>query len=182
MERIRLDAGKNKGRRSLLVGVISDTHGLVRPEVLIAFQGVKVILHAGDVGAPEVLAALGAIAPVYPVRGNVDREDWARSLPKTRTVEVEGQKLFLLHDLNSLDLDPAAAGFRAVISGHSHQPAWGERNGVFFLNPGSAGPRRFRLPASVAILRLGRNSVEARIIELKVNEKRPARLFFGDRR
>lgn len=103
-------------------------------------------------------------------------------MPKTRTVEVEGQKLFLLHDLNSLDPDPAAAGFRAVISGHSHQPAWGERNGVFFLNPGSAGPRRFRLPASVALLRLGRNSVEARIIELKVNEKRPARLVFGDRR
>ena len=159
---------RTKPAQVRLAGVISDTHGLIRPEALRALQGVELILHAGDVGAPEVLTALGTIAPVFPVRGNMDREDWARDLPKTRTVEVGGYSLYLLHDLHGLDLDPAAAGFRVVISGHSHQPAALERNGVFFLNPGSAGPRRFKLPVSVALLRLGKNFVEAKRIELKV--------------
>jgi len=159
---------KTKGPQSHLVGVISDTHGLVRPEVLQALQGVELILHAGDVGSPEVLTALRTIAPVYPVRGNMDREDWARNLPKTATVEVGGFTLHVIHDLNTLDSDPAAAGFRAVISGHSHQPAAVERNGVLFLNPGSAGPRRFRLPVSMATLKTEGESLEARIVELKV--------------
>jgi hypothetical protein len=171
MEQIRLDAEKTKGTQSHLVGVISDTHGLVRPEALRALQGVELILHAGDVGAPEVLTALGTIAPVYSVRGNVDREDWARNLPKTATVDVGGFTLCVLHDIKALDLDPAAAGFRAVISGHSHQPSAVDRNGVLFLNPGSAGPRRFKLPVSVALLRLGWNFIEARLVDLKANPK-----------
>ena len=158
---------KTKRSHSHLVGVISDTHGLVRLEALQALQGVELILHAGDVGKPEVLTELRTIAPVYPVRGNMDREDWARNLPKTATVDVGGFTLYVLHDINALALDPAAAGFRAVISGHSHQPSAVDRNGVLFLNPGSAGPRRFKLPVSVALLRLGWNSIEARLIELK---------------
>ena len=160
--------GKTKPTRSHLVGVISDTHGLVRPEALRAIRGVELILHAGDVGAPEVLTALRTIAPVYSVRGNVDREDWARNLPKTRTIEVGRYMLYLLHDLHSLDLDPAAAGFRAVISGHSHHPCAEQRNGVLYLNPGSAGPRRFRLPVSVALLKIEGDFLEARLVELKV--------------
>ena len=172
MERIRLHAGKTKGTQSHLLGVISDTHGLVRPEALRALQGVDLILHAGDVGAHEVLTALRTIAPVYSVRGNVDREDWARNLPETRIVQVGGFSLYLVHDLHSLDLDIAAAGFHAVISGHSHQPCVVERNGVIFLNPGSAGPRRFKLPVSVALLRLEKNSVEAKLVELKNASRR----------
>ena len=160
--------GRTKPTQSHLVGVISDTHGLVRPEALQALRGVELILHAGDVGAPEVLTALRMIAPVFSVRGNVDREDWARNLPKTRTVEVGGYTIYLLHDLHNLDLDPAAAGFRAVISGHSHHPGTEQRNGVLYLNPGSAGPRRFRLPVSVALLKIGREFLEARLVELKV--------------
>jgi putative phosphoesterase len=160
--------GKTKPTRSHFVGVISDTHGLVRPEALRALQGVELILHAGDVGAPEVLTTLRTIAPVYPVRGNVDREDWARNLPKTQKIEVGGCMLYLLHDLHSLDLDPAAAGIRVVISGHSHHPSAVERNGVLYLNPGSAGPRRFRLPVSAAILKIEGDFLEARVVELKV--------------
>ena len=160
--------GRTKPTQSHLVGVISDTHGLVRPEALRALRGAELILHAGDVGAPEVLTALRTIAPVFSVRGNVDREDWARNLPKTRTVEVGGYTIYLLHDLHILDLDPAAAGFRAVISGHSHHPGTEQRNGVLYLNPGSAGPRRFRLPVSVALLKIGREFLEARLVELKV--------------
>jgi len=160
--------GRTKPTQSHLVGVISDTHGLVRPEALRALRGAELILHAGDVGAPEVLTALRTIAPVFSVRGNVDREDWARNLPKTRTVEVGGYTIYLLHDLHNLDLDPAAAGFRAVISGHSHHPGTEQRNGVLYLNPGSAGPRRFRLPVSVALLKIGREFLEARLVELKV--------------
>jgi putative phosphoesterase len=167
-KKFRSMAGKTKSTRSHLAGVISDTHGLVRPEALRALRGVELILHAGDVGAPEVLTALRTIAPLYLVRGNVDREDWARNLPKTQTIEVGGCMLYLLHDLHSLDLDPVAAGFRVVISGHSHQPSAVERDGVLFLNPGSAGPRRFKLPVSVALLHLEGNSVRARLVELEV--------------
>jgi len=167
-KKFRSMVGKTKPTQSHPVGVISDTHGLVRPEALQALRGVELILHAGDVGAPEVLTALRTIAPVFSVRGNVDREDWARNLPKTRTVEVGGYTIYLLHDLHNLDLDPAAAGFRAVISGHSHHPGTEQRNGVLYLNPGSAGPRRFRLPVSVALLKIGREFLEARLVELKV--------------
>ena len=163
-----MHAKKNKGTQSHLVGVISDTHGLLRPEAVKALRGVELIIHAGDVGAPEVLTALRKIAPVYSVRGNVDRENWARDLPKTGTIEVGGVTLYVLHDLNSLDLDPTTAGIRAVSRGHSHHPCADQRNRVLYLNPGSAGPRRFRLPVSVALLKIEGDFLEARVVELKV--------------
>ena len=148
------------------VGVISDTHGLVRPEALYALRGVERIVHAGDVGTPEVLRILGTVAPVTAVRGNMDRGPWALRLPTTEAVEAGNALLYVLHDLEELDLDPAAGGFRVVITGHSHRPAVFERSGVLYLNPGSAGPRRFALPTSVALLEVNGASVEATIVEL----------------
>ena len=159
--------GRLERKKGHLIGVISDTHGLVRLEVIEAFRSVELIIHAGDVGRPEVLTALQAVAPVVPVRGNVDRGEWAKKLPEIEVVQF-GQFLFyVLHDVHRLDLDPAAAGFRAVISGHSHQPSVEKRKGVLFLNPGSAGPRRFRLPVGVALLHLKDNSLKAELVELK---------------
>jgi uncharacterized protein len=152
----------------LLVGVISDTHGLLRPQALTALAGSHLIIHAGDVGKPDILPALNAIAPVYGVRGNVDNGEWVQKLPKTEVVEVGGLFLYVLHDLSELDLDPAAAGFAAVISGHSHRPSLEHHHGVLYLNPGSAGPRRFQLPITVAQLRINGVSLEANIIELEV--------------
>lgn len=150
------------------VGVISDTHGLVRPEALAALAGVERIVHAGDIGSPDVLAALGRVAPVTAVRGNNDRGPWASDIPETEVVEVGGRSLYVLHDLHELDLEPRAAGFAAVISGHSHQPRLEERDGVLYLNPGSAGPRRFRLPISLARLTIGGRRLQARLIELEI--------------
>lgn len=135
-----------------VVGVISDTHGLVRPQALDVLRGSERIVHAGDIGAAAVLTALSAIAPVTAIRGNNDRAAWARALPETETVEVGGARLYLVHDVHDLDLDPRAAGFAAVIAGHSHQPAISERQGTLYVNPGSAGPRRFTLPVAVARL------------------------------
>jgi uncharacterized protein len=149
-----------------ILGVISDTHGLMRPEAVRALEGVKMIIHAGDIGKPEVLEALHAIAPVVAVRGNNDKGEWADALPETEVVEVGDVTLYVLHDVKTLDLDPVAAGFHAVISGHSHQPAMAKRQGVLFLNPGSAGPRRFKLPISVARLIIRRDTVDAQLIEL----------------
>jgi putative phosphoesterase len=126
------------------------------------------IIHAGDIGAPEVLETLHAIAPVVAVRGNNDKEEWAHALPETEVVEVGGVMLYVLHDVKTLDLDPVAAGFRAVISGHSHQPAIAERQGILFLNPGSAGPRRFKLPLSVARLVIRGDTIDAQLVELAV--------------
>jgi putative phosphoesterase len=160
--------GKIKPARSRLIGVISDTHGLVRPEVLKAFQGVELIIHAGDVGAPGVLEALRAVAPVVAVRGNVDRGEWAQDLKNTEVVDVGEFRLYVLHNAHELDLDPSAAGFDVVISGHSHYPSRENRQGVLFLNPGSAGPRRFRLPVSLALLRLEGESLAAKLIALGV--------------
>ena len=148
--------------------MISDTHGLVRPQALAALAGAELIIHAGDVGAPEVLAALRRLAPVVAVRGNNDRGAWARKLPAAATVEVGGLKLHVLHILRELALDPAAAGVRAVISGHSHRPSTEERGGVLYLNPGRAGPRRFRLPVSVALLAVRGGGCEARLVGLSV--------------
>ncbi|HVM95092.1 MAG TPA: metallophosphoesterase family protein [Candidatus Acidoferrales bacterium] len=148
------------------IGVISDTHSLLRPQALAALRGVEWILHAGDVGAPEVLDGLRRIAPVVAVRGNNDRGDWATSLPDTEVVEVGSTSLYMLHDLHDLDLDPRAAGFQAVISGHSHRPVIERRNGVLYLNPGSAGPRRFSLPVALARLEVHTSAVEASIVEL----------------
>lgn len=153
----------------LKIGVISDTHGLVRPAALRALRGSELIVHAGDVGDPAVLVALGAIAPVVAVRGNNDRGPWARALRETETVEAGGARLLVLHDLADLDLDPAARGFAAVIAGHSHRPKVETRDGVLFLNPGSAGPRRFSLPIALARLSVGKGRVRARIIVLPVS-------------
>jgi putative phosphoesterase len=149
-------------------GVISDTHGLMRPEAIKALEGVTMIIHAGDIGTPQVLEALHAIAPVVAVRGNNDKGDWAHALPETKVVEVGDVALYVLHDVKTLDLDPVAAGFHAVISGHSHQPAMATRQGILYLNPGSAGPRRFKLPISVARLIIHGGSVDAQLLELTV--------------
>ncbi len=151
-----------------LIGVISDTHGLLRPEAVKALQGVELIIHAGDIGSPKVLANLSRLAPVHAVRGNTDRADWAADLPLTLVVEVGGVLLYVLHELFTLDLDPAAAGFASVIYGHSHSPRLERQNGVLFLNPGSAGPRRFTLPVSLARLKVNHDSIQAELVELKV--------------
>ena len=153
-------------RREHLVGVISDTHGLVRPQALDALRGSDLIIHAGDIGSPAVLEALSAIAPLSAIRGNNDRDPWARRLPETSAVAVGGTRLYVLHDVHDLDLDPAAAGFAAVIAGHSHRPAIDQRDGVLFVNPGSAGPRRFTLPIAVARLYVSCGQARAEIVVL----------------
>jgi len=148
------------------IGVIADTHGLLRPEAVKALKSVDLIIHAGDIGEPRILQKLERLAPVYAVRGNIDRGDWARKLPLTLVVEVGGVHLYVLHELFCLDLDPAAAGFAAVIFGHSHSPHLEHKNGVLYLNPGSAGPRRFTLPVTLAMLRVQKNSLISEFIEL----------------
>jgi putative phosphoesterase len=158
--------------RARLIGVISDTHGLVRPEAIEALRGSELIIHAGDIGGLHVLEALRALAPVVPVRGNNDVAPWAAALPETEIVEIGSVSIYVLHDVQMLDLDPAAAGFRAVISGHSHRPLAEERQGVLYLNPGSAGPRRFTLPIAVARLRVGGTALDADICELTVANDR----------
>lgn len=150
------------------VGVISDTHGLVRPEALTALEGAELIIHAGDIGGAEVVEALRRVAPVAAVRGNNDRGEWAEAFPEFEVVEVGGTYVYVLHDLNELDINPAAAGFRVVVSGHSHRPLAEERRGVLYLNPGSAGPRRFKLPVTVARLKVGGGGAAAEIINLSV--------------
>jgi uncharacterized protein len=139
--------------RTATVGVISDTHGLLRPELLELLKGVDAIIHAGDIGSPGVLEALRKIAPVHAVRGNVDTGDWAAALPLFDLFEIAGRFVYLLHDLKTMDLDPVAAGIQVVISGHSHVPGITDKSGVLYLNPGSAGPKRFKLPISAALLR-----------------------------
>ncbi|HKW31457.1 MAG TPA: metallophosphoesterase family protein [Candidatus Acidoferrum sp.] len=150
------------------IGLIADTHGLLRPQALAALRGSELILHAGDVGKQEVLAALREIAPVIAVRGNVDTSEWARTLPETAAAEAGTALLYVLHDVHALDLNPATAGFHVVVSGHSHQPGEFERDGVLYVNPGSAGPRRFHLPITVARLNLGRMPFEVEFVELAV--------------
>ncbi len=150
------------------VGVISDTHGLLRPEAVAALAGVERIVHAGDIGSPDVLTQLGRVAPVVAVRGNNDRDAWAADIPETEVVEIGGVSLYVLHDLHELDLDPHAAGFAAVIAGHSHQPRVDERDGVLYLNPGSAGPRRFKLPISLARLTVTGPRVRAELVTLEI--------------
>jgi len=148
------------------LGLISDTHGLLREEALQALRGSDLILHAGDVGAPEILDKLREIAPVIAVRGNVDEGAWAEKLPMAQVVEAGGLTIYMLHILEQLDLDPRAAGFAMVISGHSHQPGQKERNGVSYVNPGSAGPRRFRLPITVARLDIGRRPWSVEFVDV----------------
>jgi putative phosphoesterase len=157
------------GRHSIKqVGVISDTHGLLREEALDALRGSDLILHAGDIGSPDVIRALERIAPVRAVRGNNDRDEWGRSLPLTDVVELGEHLVYLLHDIADLDLDPAAAGFAAVICGHSHKPRIEEREGVIYLNPGSAGPRRFRLPIAVARMQVSAGGLQAELVDLEL--------------
>jgi putative phosphoesterase len=153
---------------AITVGVISDTHGLLRPEAIDALKGSHLIIHAGDVGDPAIIDRLRRIAPVFAVRGNIDKGDWARSLPMTELVEAGKCLFYVLHDIAELDLDPAAAGFAAVVFGHSHQPATENRDGVLFLNPGSAGPRRFKLPIAVARVRVSGQRLAPEIVELRV--------------
>ena len=149
------------------IGVISDTHGLVRKSVLKSFKSVDLIVHAGDVGESKVLDTLQTVAMVHPVRGNVDGGKWTNNLPLTEVVEVGQVYLYVLHDLGSLELDPAAAGFNAVISGHSHIPKIEKRDDILYLNPGSAGPKRFDYPISIAFLYIKGTSIETEIVELK---------------
>ena len=148
------------------IGIISDTHGLLRPQAERALQDVDLIVHAGDVGHPEVLTRLKRIAPVFAVRGNVDIEPWALQLPLTTVVEAGGASFYVLHNLQDLDLRPDAAKFDFVISGHTHQPEQSLHHGVHYLNPGSAGPRRFRLPVTLAFIELHRKPWTAQIVEL----------------
>ena len=153
----------------MLIGVISDTHGLLRPEALSALRGVNHILHAGDVGNPAILEALRTIAPVTAIRGNIDEGKACGSLPPVEVVEIAGSSLYMLHDVQQLDLDPGAAGFAAVISGHSHQPLIAWRRGVLFFNPGSAGPRRFHLPVTVGRIELRDATLKPGIINLQIS-------------
>ncbi len=141
---------------------------MLRPVAFKALRNSDLIIHAGDIGKPEVIEALKSIAPVVAIRGNNDREKWARRFPETAVVKVGEIRIYVIHDLKELEIDPAAAGFRVVISGHSHRPSVVKRGGVLFLNPGSAGPRRFKLPVAVARLRIRGESVSARIVELRV--------------
>jgi putative phosphoesterase len=150
----------------IVIGVISDTHGLLRPEALQALRGSEHFIHAGDVGAPDILDQLATIAPVTAIRGNVDRAAWARTLAETEVVELAGISIYVLHDLAQLDLKPEAAGFKVVISGHSHVPKQETKNGVLYLNPGSAGPRRFKLPVSVARVTISEGKIVAEILVL----------------
>ena len=152
--------------REFVVGVISDTHGLLRPEALDVLRGSDMIIHAGDVGKPEVIDRLGEVAPVHVVCGNIDQGSWAAALPMTELVEVGDHRFFVLHDIAQLDVDPVAAGFAAVVFGHSHRPSIETRNGVLFLNPGSAGPRRFKLPITVARVKTSGRNIRVDIVDL----------------
>ena len=148
-----------------LIGVLSDTHGLIRPEVLNLLQDAYLIIHAGDVGSPEVLESLQRVAPVVAVKGNVDQGEWTESLPQAEVVEVGEVLLYVIHNLDELDLDPAAAGFHAVISGHTHRLAHAYRDQVLFLNPGCAGPGRANHPVTMAWLRIKGPSLEVKLVD-----------------
>ena len=153
-------------RKVTVIGLISDTHGLLRQEALHALEGSELIIHAGDVGKSEIIDALKVIAPVFAVRGNVDTESWASALPETEVVTTGTATIYVLHDVHALDLNPAAAGFHIVVSGHSHKPARTESGGVLYINPGSAGPRRFQLPVMIARLDLAQTPWKVDFINL----------------
>jgi uncharacterized protein len=149
-----------------MIGVISDTHGLLRPAAMEALRGVEHILHAGDVGDASILDSLRNVAPVTAIRGNIDVGGPCSHLPATEVVTLDGHTFYMLHDRQALDLDPAAAGFSAVISGHSHKPLIEWRHGVLYMNPGSAGPRRFSLPISIGLLTIGPDGLQPRLVTL----------------
>ena len=148
------------------IGVVSDTHGLLRPEVIPALQGVERILHLGDVGDAAILKELGKVAPVTAIRGNVDRDGPCSKLPETEVLLLEGRYIYMLHDLNELHLDPAAAKFAAVLSGHTHKAKILWHKGVLYFNPGSCGPRRFELGVTIGLLEIGKERLEPRVIDL----------------
>jgi len=148
------------------IGVISDTHGLLRSEALAALQDCELIIHAGDIGKPQVLDALRQIAPLEAIRGNVDSADWAQPLPERLDLRLDGIAIHVLHDLKTLDFDPAARGVAVVIAGHSHKPKIEQQGGVLYLNPGSAGPRRFKLPISLAVLHIEDGQARAELLTL----------------
>ncbi len=152
----------------MIIGVISDTHGLLRPEALNALQGSHHIIHAGDVGDPEILDRLREIAPVTAVRGNVDHGVWAKRLPETELLEIDGVSIYVLHIVEKLDLKPEAAGIHALIYGHSHVPKQETKNGVLYFNPGSAGPRRFNLPVTAGKLIVQDKKIRGEIVQLHV--------------
>ena len=155
-----------------MVGLISDTHGLLRDEAVEAMRGSELIIHAGDVGEPTILDRLRELAQVVVVRGNVDDGAWGKTLPPTAVAEIDGKTIYVLHNIHELDLDPAAAGFHVVVSGHSHKPVRFEKAGVLYVNPGSAGPRRFNLPISVAHLDLRAQPWKVDFIELEGRDGR----------
>lgn len=150
------------------IGLVSDTHGLLRLELLTLFAGCRTIVHAGDVGKPEILAKLQTIAPVVAVRGNNDRGDWAESLPEKATLTPAGARICVIHDLAELDFDPASEGYQAVVSGHSHRPRLFHNGDVLYINPGSAGPRRFKLPISVGFLEIAGGQVTGRLRQIAI--------------
>jgi len=152
----------------MIIGVISDTHGLLRPEAIELLRGSEHIIHAGDIGSAEIVPELKKIAPVTAIRGNVDTASWARPLPETEVVELAGVHIYVIHDVNALDLNPKAAGFAAVISGHSHKPKQEVKSGVLYFNPGSAGPRRFKLPMTVGRLAVVDGTLSAEILEIEL--------------
>jgi putative phosphoesterase len=151
----------------VIIGVISDTHGLLRPEALAALQGSDYIIHAGDIGDPQILDKLVAIAPLTAVRGNVDHGAWTRKIPATNVLEIGEISIYVLHNLQELDLKPEAAKFAVVVYGHSHVPKQEVKNGVLYFNPGSAGPRRFKLPVSVGHLTIDDGKIDAKILLLE---------------
>ena len=152
----------------MIVGVISDTHGLLRDEAVEALREADHILHAGDVGDPKILDELRRLAPVTAIRGNIDTQKWARKLPASEVVELAGVSIYMLHNLDELDLKPEAAGFKVVVYGHSHRPKMEEKNGVLYFNPGSAGPRRFKLPVCVGRLVIQDGQARGELVELKI--------------
>lgn len=152
------------------IGVISDTHGLLRPEAITALQGCDAILHAGDIGAAEILAQLATLAPTTAVRGNNDKGAWATDIPEREWIEIDDVLVHLLHDIADLDVDPAASGIQVIVTGHSHRPLIEQRAGILHLNPGSAGPRRFKLPVTVAVLEIEAGRASARIVELDIGQ------------
>jgi putative phosphoesterase len=157
----------SKRKDIYIIGIISDTHGLLRPEAVEAMQGADMIIHAGDIGKESVLDDLRAIAPVIAVRGNMDSAGWANKLRKTEIIELHKTLIYVTHDINSLHLDPSLSHIQVVISGHTHRPAIGKHNSVLYINPGSAGPRRFTLPVSSALLNIRGKSLDAKIITLR---------------
>ena len=159
------------------VGLISDTHGLLRPEAMAFLEGCDRIIHGGDIGNPEILGQLAALAPLTVVRGNNDHGDWAEGLDETQLVQIGEVLIYVIHDIAELDIDPRAAQVRVVVSGHSHVPAVTERDEVLFVNPGSAGPRRFKLPIAAGELTISGNAVSARIVRLGGDVVGPAKAF-----